>query len=138
LKKIDIIPKYTVTMSNHCLLEKKCLRLALKYELGRSCMCIRVAALVYLTFGTSLVFIMQILESLIVMHYDFFICRLVLHGSELQKFCSGPISLEKSMRVCMKFCFTPYKNQTWIFAKCCFKILFFQEALHYLRYFAFN
>jgi hypothetical protein len=40
-------------MSNHWLLEKKCLRLALKYELGR--MCIRVAALVYLTFVTSLV-----------------------------------------------------------------------------------
>jgi hypothetical protein len=35
-------------MSNRCLLEKK-------YELCRSCMCIRVAALVYLTFGTSLV-----------------------------------------------------------------------------------
>jgi hypothetical protein len=51
---IDMTSKYTVTMSNHCLLEKKCLRLALKYELGLSCMCIRVAALVYLTFGTSL------------------------------------------------------------------------------------
>jgi hypothetical protein len=42
-------------MSNHCLLEKKCLRLALKYEVGHSGMCILVAALVYLTFGTSLV-----------------------------------------------------------------------------------
>jgi hypothetical protein len=53
--KTDLTSKCTITMSNHCLLEKKCLRLALKYELGRSCICIRLAALVYLTFGTSLV-----------------------------------------------------------------------------------
>jgi hypothetical protein len=42
-------------MGNHCLLEKKCLRLTLKYELDHCRMCIRVAALVYLNFGTSLI-----------------------------------------------------------------------------------
>jgi len=76
----------------------------------------------------------QILKSVIEMYYYSFIFRLVLHGSELQKFCFGQTSLGKSMRVSMKFCFTPYRNPTWIFAKYYFKTLFFQEARHYLRY----
>jgi hypothetical protein len=49
-------------MSNHCLLEKY-LRLALKYELGLSCMCIRVAALVCFTFGTSLLYFHEIQQG---------------------------------------------------------------------------
>jgi hypothetical protein len=47
-------------MSNHCLFDKKCLRLALKYELGHCRMCIRVAALVHLTSGTSLVVLVSV------------------------------------------------------------------------------